>query len=52
MSSDDMAEPLLFISVVVLLGLALWFSTDSDDDSGGGGPMQPALVPVRVRIPQ
>ncbi|MBE9154689.1 hypothetical protein IQ216_11495 [Cyanobium sp. LEGE 06143] len=44
-----MAELLLCIGVLGVLGLAFWLTTDSDDDNGGGGLMQPALVPVRVR---
>ena len=43
-----MAELVLFTAVLALFGLALWLATDSDDDSGGGGLMQPLLVPVRV----
>lgn len=43
-----MAEVLLAAGVVALFGLAYWLATDSDDDNGGGGLMQPALVPVRV----
>ena len=44
-----MAELLLVAGVVALFGLAYWLATDSDDDNGGGGLMQPALVPVRVQ---
>ncbi|MCP9845913.1 hypothetical protein KBY86_03255 [Synechococcus sp. Lug-A] len=44
-----MVELLLFTGVVALFGLAFWLTTDSDDDNPGGGLMQPALVPVRVR---
>lgn len=43
-----MAELMLVAGVVALFGLAYWLATDSDDDNGGGGLMQPALVPVRV----
>jgi hypothetical protein len=41
----------LFYAVLALgvLALVLWLSFDSDDDSGGGGLMQPALIPIRVR---
>jgi len=41
----------LFFAVLVLGGIALvlWLSFDSDDDNGGGGLMQPALIPIRVR---
>jgi hypothetical protein len=39
-----MVELLLFTGVVALFGLAFWLTTDS-----GGGLMQPALVPIRVR---
>ncbi|MFM7548727.1 MAG: hypothetical protein ACKO7Z_05960 [Cyanobacteriota bacterium] len=44
-----MAELLLVAGVAALFGLAFWLATDSDDDNGGGGLMQPVLVPVRVR---
>jgi len=44
-----MAELLLFIGVLAGFGLAFWLATDSDDDNGGGGLMQPVLVPVRSR---
>jgi hypothetical protein len=44
-----MAEAFLFSVVLTLVGIALWLGFDSDDDNGGGGLMQPALVPVRVR---
>ena len=47
--SNAMAELILFSGVVALFGLAFWLATDSDDDNGGGGLMQPVLVPVRVR---
>ena len=43
-----MAELLLVAGIVGLFGLAYWLATDSDDDNGGGGLMQPVLVPVRV----
>ncbi|MEB3200104.1 MAG: hypothetical protein VKK62_06220 [Synechococcaceae cyanobacterium] len=43
-----MTELLLLVGVAVLLTL-VWLGFDSDDDNGGGGLMQPALVPVRVR---
>jgi hypothetical protein len=44
-----MAEPLLFAGVLALFGLACWLAIDSDDDNGGGGLMQPVLLPVRVQ---
>jgi hypothetical protein len=44
-----MAEVLLCIGVLGMLGLAFWLTVDSDDDNGGGGMLQPVLVPVRVR---
>ncbi|MCP9888182.1 hypothetical protein KBY96_09615 [Cyanobium sp. ATX 6A2] len=44
-----MAELLLLSGVIALFGLAFWLTIDSDDDNGGGGLMQPALVPVRVQ---
>jgi len=43
-----MAEVVLFAAVLALFGLAYWLSTGSDDDNGGGGLMQPVLVPIRV----
>ncbi|MCP9929991.1 hypothetical protein KBY82_04250 [Cyanobium sp. AMD-g] len=42
-----MTEFLLMTGVLALLGLVLWMAMDSDDDNGGGGLMQPALIPVR-----
>ena len=44
-----MAEAVLLTSVLALFALAFWLTADSDDDNGGGGLMQPALVPVRHR---
>ena len=44
-----MTEFLFFSGLLVLFGVIMWLVLDSDDDSGGGGLMQPALVPVRVR---
>jgi hypothetical protein len=44
-----MTELLLLVGVLGLFGLAMWLSVDSDDDNGGGGLMEPVLIPVRVR---
>ncbi|MCT0226550.1 hypothetical protein [Synechococcus sp. CS-1328] len=44
-----MAELLVFTGVLALFGLAFWLTADSDDDSGGGGLMQPVLIPIPVR---
>ncbi|NQV11526.1 MAG: hypothetical protein HQ527_10255 [Cyanobacteria bacterium] len=44
-----MAELLLLTGVFALFGLALWLTTDSDDDNSGGGLMQPSLVPIPIR---
>jgi hypothetical protein len=44
-----MTELLLLVGVLGLLGLVMWLSVDSDDDNGGGGLMEPVLIPVRVR---
>jgi hypothetical protein len=44
-----MAELILLSGVLALFALVVWLGFDSDDDNGGGGLMQPALVPVRVR---
>jgi len=44
-----MTELLLTAFVLGLLGYVVWLALDSDDDNGGGGLMQPVLVPVRVR---
>lgn len=41
-----MAELFLLAAVVGLLTL-VWLGFNSDDDNGGGGLMQPVLVPVR-----
>ena len=43
-----MAELLLFTAVLGLFGLALWLTSNSDDDNEDGGLMQPVLMPVRV----
>ena len=43
-----MAEFVALTTVFGLVGLIYWLGTNSDDDNGGGGLMQPALVPVRV----
>ena len=43
-----MTELVLLAGVIGLLAL-IWMGLDSDDDNGGGGLMQPVLVPVRHR---
>lgn len=43
-----MSDLVLLAGVIGLLAL-IWISLDSDDDNGGGGLMQPLLVPVRSR---
>jgi len=43
-----MTEFVLLAGVIGLLAL-IWMGLDSDDDNGGGGLMQPLLVPVRNR---
>lgn len=43
-----MTELLLLTGVIALFGLAFWLTTDSDDDNGGPGMLQPVLVPVRL----
>lgn len=44
-----MTELLLTAGVLALLGVLVWLGMDSDDDNGGGGLMEPALVPIPVR---
>jgi hypothetical protein len=44
-----MTELVLLAGVIGLLFALIWMGLDSDDDNGGGGLMQPVLVPVRVR---
>ena len=44
-----MGDVMLLTAVLALVALAFWLTADSDDDNGGGGLMQPALVPVRTR---
>ena len=46
-----MAELILFTGVIALLSFGIWLviDADSDDDNGGGGLMEPVLIPVRVR---
>ena len=43
-----MTEIVLLAGVIGLLAL-IWMGLDSDDDNGGGGLMQPVLLPVRAR---
>ena len=43
-----MPELLLLLGVFGLLAL-VWYAFDSDDDNGGGGLMQPVLIPVRTQ---
>lgn len=47
-SYAPMTELVLLAGVIGLLAL-IWMGLDSDDDNGGGGLMQPVLLPVRVR---
>jgi hypothetical protein len=42
-----MLELSLLGTIALLLGLALWFQADSDDDDSNGGLLQPVLIPVR-----
>ena len=44
-----MLELPLLGTVFLILGLALWMGTDSDDDDRSGGLRQPVLVPIPVR---
>ena len=44
-----MVELLSATLAFTVLGLALWMLVDSDDDNGGGGLMEPTLVPIPVR---
>ena len=44
-----MLELSLLGTVFLILGLALWMGTDSDDDDRSGGLRQPVLVPIPVR---
>ena len=44
-----MLELSLLGSVFLLVGIALWMVTDSDDDDRSGGLRQPVLVPIPVR---
>lgn len=44
-----MTELLLTAGLLALLGVLVWLGLDSDDDNGGGGLMEPALVPIPVR---
>ncbi len=44
-----MSELVLLAGFFGILGLLLWLGFDSDDDNGGGGLMQPSLVPIPVR---
>jgi hypothetical protein len=44
-----MTELLFSAGLLALLGVLVWLGMDSDDDNGGGGLMEPALVPIPVR---
>ena len=44
-----MTELLLTAGLLALLGMLVWLGMDSDDDNGGGGLMEPALLPIPVR---
>ena len=44
-----MVEVLAAGGLVMVRALAYWQLLDSDDDNGGGGLMEPALVPIPVR---
>ena len=44
-----MPELLLSVGILAILGVLLWLGLDSDDDNGGGGLMEPTLVPIPVR---
>ncbi|MEB3260032.1 MAG: hypothetical protein VKP63_05320 [Cyanobacteriota bacterium] len=44
-----MTELLLSAGLLALLGVLVWLGMGSDDDNGGGGLMEPALVPIPVR---
>jgi hypothetical protein len=39
---------LVYLAAVIGLLTLVWIGFDSDDDNGGGGLMQPVLVPVRT----
>ena len=48
-----MLELTLLRTGLILIGIVLWFTADSDDDdNSGGGLMEPALVPIPVRQDQ
>jgi hypothetical protein len=49
MANIEVEEVAIEGLVLVVLALVVWFGFDSDDDNGGGGLMQPALIPIRVR---
>ena len=44
-----MSELVFTALALGLLGYVLWLAFGSDDDNGGGGLMEPVLIPVRVR---
>ena len=44
-----MTELVLLAGLLGLVGLVVWLGLDSDDDNGGGGLMQPVLVPIPMR---
>ena len=44
-----MVEVLAAGGLLMALAFAFWRLLDSDDDNGGGGLMEPTLVPIPVR---
>ena len=44
-----MVELLTATLALTAIGVAVWMLVDSDDDNGGGGLMEPTLVPIPVR---
>ena len=44
-----MVEVLAASGLITAIALAFWLLLDSDDGNGGGGLMEPTLVPIPVR---
>ncbi len=44
-----MVQSLISLMIITLFALAFILISDSDDDSSGGGLMQPKLLPISTR---
>ena len=44
-----MIELIALSALITILALAIWLVSDSDDDNGDDGLIEPALVPIPVK---